>query len=42
VPFDLHVYARGPHGIGLARDFPGAARGWTLACEAWLRDLKWI
>ncbi len=41
VPFALHVYPRGPHGLGLARDFPGLPRRWTLDCEAWLRDLGW-
>jgi acetyl esterase/lipase len=41
VPFSLHVYPRAPHGIGLGRDHPGAARDWTSACEAWLRELRW-
>lgn len=42
VPFALHIYAHAPHGIGLGRDHPGAARGWTLACEAWLRERGWV
>jgi len=38
VPFDLHVYAHGKHGIGLAEDHPHA-KGWTAACADWLRNL---
>ncbi|MDD5707367.1 MAG: alpha/beta hydrolase [Kiritimatiellae bacterium] len=41
VSFSLHIYPHAPHGIGMGRDFPGTARGWTLACEAWLRELGW-
>ncbi len=41
VPFALHVYPNAWHGIGLGRDFPGSARGWTQACEAWLLELGW-
>lgn len=36
VPFDLHVYSHGRHGLGLAADHP-SARGWTGACADWLR-----
>lgn len=32
VPFDLHVYQKGAHGIGLAGGHP-----WTLDCIHWLR-----
>ncbi len=35
VPFDLHVYAHGRHGLGLANDQPHAV-GWTDACASWL------
>ena len=38
VPFDLHVYAKGNHGLGLALDHP-YARGWTGACADWLRNI---
>jgi acetyl esterase/lipase len=38
VPFDLHVYAKGQHGLGLALDHP-YARGWTGACADWLRNI---
>ncbi|GIO15081.1 beta-xylanase [Cohnella xylanilytica] len=36
VPFDLHVYARGRHGLGLAED-DAHVRGWTDACASWLK-----
>ncbi|MGN7761564.1 alpha/beta hydrolase [Paenibacillus sp. 22594] len=35
IPFDLHVYAHGEHGLGLAGDKPHT-RGWTEACASWL------
>jgi len=35
VPFDLHVYERGGHGLGLAGNEPHA-RGWSAACASWL------
>lgn len=37
VPHELHVYPRGPHGLGLAQD-AGAVAGWTAACLRWLGD----
>ncbi len=40
VPHELHVYRSGPHGLGLAHDFPGAGE-WTVACERFLLDLGW-
>ena len=42
VSFALHVYPDGRHGLGLARGVPGTAIGWTLACEAWLRERGWL
>ncbi|MDQ0196102.1 acetyl esterase/lipase [Paenibacillus wynnii] len=36
VPFDLHVYAHGYHGLGLA-DQDHHVKGWTDACASWLR-----
>lgn len=33
VPFELHVYEKGPHGIGLAGGHP-----WTVECARWLRE----
>lgn len=38
VPFDLHVYTHGRHGLGLALDHPHAS-GWTKACADWLRGI---
>jgi acetyl esterase/lipase len=39
VPVSLHVYPRGPHGLGLAQEFAGMARGWTGACAEWLAEI---
>jgi acetyl esterase/lipase len=36
VPFELHVYAHGRHGVGLATDDP-LLRTWTERCADWLR-----
>jgi len=33
VPFDLHVYERGRHGLGLAGGHP-----WTQALAFWLKE----
>ncbi|WP_029192743.1 alpha/beta hydrolase [Paenibacillus harenae] len=35
VLFDLHVYAKGRHGLGLSEDEPHTI-GWTAACASWL------
>ncbi|WP_238590681.1 alpha/beta hydrolase [Paenibacillus beijingensis] len=35
VPFELHIFESGPHGLGLALEHP-AANKWTLLCERWL------
>jgi acetyl esterase/lipase len=37
VPFDLHVYQKGPHGIGTANNHP-----WTKDCIYWLRANKFV
>ena len=43
VPFALHVFPRGPHGIGLADGDRGKnapdARQWTAICAEWLKNL---
>jgi acetyl esterase/lipase len=36
VPFDLHVFESGNHGLGLASNHP-EAHVWPSLCEAWLR-----
>ena len=41
VPHALHVFPRGRHGLGLARDEGDAAR-WTELCAAWLREQGWL
>jgi acetyl esterase/lipase len=38
VPFDLHVFADGPHGVGLAQDNQTLTH-WTQCCSAWLRAI---
>ncbi len=35
VPFDLHIYQKGRHGIGLANGHP-----WTKDCLFWLKEQK--
>src|SRR5439155_22780511 len=39
VPLDLHIYERGPHGVGLgSRVYGGGERHpWTRDCEFWLK-----
>jgi acetyl esterase/lipase len=37
VPHTLHVFSRGPHSLGLARD-AGEASAWTSLAAAWLTD----
>ncbi|MCX5676872.1 MAG: alpha/beta hydrolase [Planctomycetota bacterium] len=43
VPFALHVFPRGPHGIGLGDGDRGAkapdARQWPAICAEWLKNL---
>ncbi|WP_426449324.1 alpha/beta hydrolase [Paenibacillus sp. S-38] len=36
VPFELHVYESGRHGLGLAEDHP-QANTWTALCGTWLK-----
>ena len=36
VPAELHIYEKGRHGVGLAKDIPGT-NGWPAACMAWLK-----
>lgn len=38
VPVELHVFDQGRHGLGLARDTPGASQ-WPALCAQWLRGL---
>ncbi len=40
VPFDLHIYERGPHGLGLgSRDYdPSKWHAWTRDLIFWLKE----
>lgn len=40
VPFELHVYPSGRHGLGLAPEHPHIATWMDLSC-AWLREMGW-
>ena len=37
VPFDLHVYQKGAHGLGLGKNHP-----WAADCLFWLREQKFV
>jgi acetyl esterase/lipase len=41
VPFELHVFPDGEHGLGLAQAHPSAAP-WTDLCGKWLRQIRFI
>lgn len=36
VPAEMHIYEDGPHGFGLARQYP-LLSGWTDLCKNWLK-----
>lgn len=46
VPFDLHIYQKGSHGIGLSIGKNGAAPGevhpWAKDLLVWLRQNQWV
>lgn len=37
VPAEMHIFQNGPHGKGLAKDFPGTSK-WPELCELWLKN----
>lgn len=41
VPAKLHVFAKGPHGIGLAPGDPAASL-WPALCANWLRAMGFL
>lgn len=41
VPFELHVFPEGRHGLKLADDYPEVGI-WKQLCEKWLRKMKFI
>lgn len=38
VPAEMHIYAKGPHGVGLAPKDP-ALSTWPALCAAWMQGL---
>ncbi len=36
VAAEMHLFEKGPHGVGLAKDIPGTSR-WPELCKAWLK-----
>jgi dipeptidyl aminopeptidase/acylaminoacyl peptidase len=40
VPFELHIYPSGPHGLGLAPAAPHVAT-WMGLSIAWLQGMGW-
>lgn len=41
IDFELHVFPKGRHGLGLAYEIPHVAR-WTRLCEEWLKEKNFI
>lgn len=41
IPFDLHVFQTGTHGLGLAEGYR-EVKAWTALCEAWLKARRII
>jgi acetyl esterase/lipase len=37
IPAEMHIYEKGPHGLGLAKDTPGTST-WPASCLAWLKN----
>ncbi|MDB6028196.1 MAG: endo,4-beta-xylanase [Verrucomicrobiales bacterium] len=47
VPFSLHLYEKGPHGMGLgfkayAKYEPGKLHPWTDNCIFWLKEHQFV
>lgn len=40
IPFELHIYSEGNHGLGLAPKVPHVAT-WSALCCEWLQGMKW-
>jgi len=41
IPFELHVFPHGPHGLGLAEEQDPRIAGWMDHCCAWLGEMGW-
>ena len=37
VPYEMHIFPDGPHGVGLAEDYP-ALQGWTALCINFIKS----
>lgn len=37
IPYELHIFETGKHGLGLGENAPGV-QAWPALCEAWLRN----
>ncbi|MFA7230495.1 MAG: alpha/beta hydrolase [Victivallaceae bacterium] len=40
VPFELHIFPHGRHGLGLADELPNVAT-WPALCATWLKNMGW-
>lgn len=40
VPFEIHVYHQGPHGLNIAENDPHVAT-WVSLCSEWLAQMQW-
>ena len=41
VPFALHVWPKGHHGVGLGKPEHGAVADWPRVCGDWFKELGW-
>jgi dipeptidyl aminopeptidase/acylaminoacyl peptidase len=41
IPFDLHIYADGPHGVGLAEG-DAQLKTWTDLCALWFKKIGFL
>ena len=41
VPFELHIFSEGQHGVGLAKDDPFLG-GWTQLCATWFKKIGFL
>jgi acetyl esterase/lipase len=41
IPYSLHIFAKGQHGLGLAEDHPECS-AWTSLCAKWLQGQNFI
>ncbi len=42
VPFDLHIYQHGGHGMGLGKDAPAVLHPWAADCIYWLKGQGFV